>query len=361
MNRLNSLCDEELREELCFNGFDNFPITKTTRNVLIKKLRNHTLTQRKLKRATNVKNNSSTSIWLRCVTKFSITLSFFVVFFAAAVYHFVYISMSQDLASMMNAEDVIYDLCLHDTAFSRGRLCIQTDDFDSTLVLIKLTATELQKRMELNKCKDPSTSSTMSAREVINNAMRKSSNYSLMAVMQDLHNMEYLIKMNPQWNIANCDSNGNSMSFDDVIERRETQSNCFAILKPRLPFMCSLYYKMCVFITIIGWIGIISAVVYGIYFIYRTTIDIIQSNKDMKNHLIANIITTVMEKAKYDPENPLVVVNHLRDKLTSSQNSNSKWAWYNAITYLENNESRIKFQIGNRNGEDCCLMKWVDN
>lgn len=291
--------------------------------------------------------------------QFSIILGLFVVFFAVVA--FMYISISPDLASTVNVQEAVYNLCSYDHPDSKGLLCIHTDDLNSTLDLIKLTATELQKRMELNKCKDPSISSTMSAKEVVHNAMQKSTNYPLVALIQDLHNMEYLIKMNPQWNIANCDSNGNSLSFDDVIELRKTQSNSFVILKPRLPFMCSLYNKMGVFFTIIGWIGLISAGVYGIYFIYRTTMDVIQSNRDKKNHLIADIITAVMEKAEDDPTNPLVVVNHLRDKLLSAPaRSNLEWAWDQAIAYLENHDSRIKFEIGCRNGEDCRLMKWVD-
>lgn len=290
--------------------------------------------------------------------QFSIILGLFVVFFAVVA--FMYISISPDLASTVNVQDAVYNLCTYDHPDAQGVQCIRTDDLNSTLDLIKLTAKELQRRVELNKCKDPSIPYTMSAKEVVNHAMQKSTN-PLIALIKDLHNMEYLIKMNPQWSIANCDSNGLNLSFDDVIESRKTQSNYFVILKPRLPFMCSLYNRMGVFFSIIGWIGLFFTVIYGIYYIYRIITDFIQSNRDKKNLLIADIITAVMEKAEDDPTNPLVVVNHLRDKLLSAPaRSNLQWAWDQAIAYLENHDSRIKFEIGCRNGEDCRLMKWVD-
>ncbi|XP_037042933.1 inner nuclear membrane protein Man1 [Bradysia coprophila] len=299
------------------------------------------------------------SFFTKLNEQFSIILGLFVVFFAVVA--IIYISISPDLASTVNVQEAVYNLCSNDHLDSKGVMCIHTDDINSTLNLIKMTATELQKRMELNKCKDSSIPFTMSAKEVVNNAMQKSSNYPLITLINDLHNMEYLIKMNPQWSIANCDSNGYNLSFDDVVELRHKQSNYFVILKPRLPFMCSLYNKMGVFFTIIGWIGLISSVVYSVYVIYRMIVNYIQSNRDKKNLLIADIITAVMEKAEDDPTNPLVVVNHLRDKLLSAPaRSNLEWAWDQAIDYLENHDSRIKFEIGCRNGEDCRLMKWVD-
>lgn len=291
--------------------------------------------------------------------QFSIILGLFVVFFAVVA--IMYISISPDLASTVNVQEAVYNLCSTDHLDSKGVLCIHTEDLNSTLNLIKMTATELQKRMELNKCKDSSIPFTMSAKEVVNNAMQKSANYPLITLINDLHNMEYLIKMNPQWSIANCDSNGYNLSFDDVVELRNKQSNYFVILKPRLPFMCSLYNKMGVFFTIIGWIGLIATVTYAVYYAYRIVMNYIQSNRDKKNLLIADIITAVMEKAEDDPTNPLVVVNHLRDKLLSAPaRANLEWAWDQAIDYLENHDSRITFEIGCRNGEDCRLMKWVD-
>lgn len=60
-------------------------------------------------------------------------------------------------------------------------------------------------------------------------------------------------------------------------------------------------------------------------------------------------------------QSTLVVVNHLRDKLiTPSQRNEMEWAWQKAIKYLENNDSRIQFEIGNRNGEDCRMIRWID-
>lgn len=299
------------------------------------------------------------SFFTKLNEQFSIILGLFVVFFAVVA--IMYISISPDVASTVNVQEAVYNLCSNDHLDSKGVMCIHTEDLNSTLDLIKMTATELQKRMELNKCKDSSIPFTMSAKEVVNNAMQKSANYPLITLINDLHNMEYLIKMNPQWLIGNCDSNGYNLSFDDVIELRNKQSNYFVILKPRLPFMCSLYNKMGVFFTIIGWIGLIATVTYAVYFIYRFIMNYIQSNRDKKNLLIADIITAVMEKAEDDPTNPLVVVNHLRDKLLSAPSrANLEWAWDQAIDYLENHDSRIKFEIGCRNGEDCRLMKWVD-
>lgn len=54
MDHLNALSDNELRQRLLQYGFPNIPITKHTRKVLIKKLRNHIDSeQAKLKQATS--------------------------------------------------------------------------------------------------------------------------------------------------------------------------------------------------------------------------------------------------------------------------------------------------------------------
>lgn len=239
MNRLYSLSDEVLREKLLQHGFD-IPITSTTRNVLIKTLRNLMVRER-IERLKGLKwtyarrNSCNSSVSSRFVTKLNrVILSLFVVLFAVVVAVFIYISISPNFANAANVQEVVYNLCSYD-------------------------------------------------------------------------------------------------------------------------------YKMSVFFAVIGSIGLISVVVYAIYFIYQTTMNVIQSNRDKKDHLINAIITTVMQKAEDDPINPLVVVNHLRDKLLpSTGRSKLEWAWNQAIAYLENNDSRIKFEMGYRNGEDCLLMKWVD-
>lgn len=312
-------------------------------------------------------SNSVTRFLKKCNEQYNVKQTFvpcvllsgLIVFFAAVA--FMYMTISPDLANMITTNDAAYNVC---QPGSIGFGCLDKSHLDSALDLVKRTAIELQRRAEIHKCVDATQPYTMSANDVINMALEADPRIHVLTAMKDLHSMEYLIHMNPQWRIRHCDAGGNPLSLDDVIELRKTQSNHFAIKNPRLPLLCSIYNKLQKFFIVIGCLGLITLIAYLGYFAYKFVIGLHQSRKERVNFLITDIINALMDKSASDPGNPLsnlVVINHLRDKLISpAERKKLDSAWQQAIDFLEKNESRIQFEIGTRNGEDCKMMRWID-
>ena len=276
---------------------------------------------------------------------------------------FVYVNKSPDLAARMSLAETKYILC-HSGNLQEHVTCINEYDIEPSLKLLKSTEIELQKRAEHHKCVDSSVPYAINAKELVNSALSKDHTQHVHTILNNLHNMEYLIHMNPQWHIHQCDISGNPLSFNEISKLRNTQGNYFAIENPRLPWSCTLYNKFQRGFFIVGSIGIGCIIMYACYFAVNYVLDYRKTRKETVNKLITDIINALMERAISEPGNSsasLVVISHLRDKLIApAHRASMEWAWEAAISFLENNESRIQFELGSRSGEDCRMMRWVD-
>lgn len=113
------------------------------------------------------------------------------------------------------------------------------------------------------------------------------------------------------------------------------------------------------FCTIVGFLAasLLSLFVLARVFSYIKSYK--KTRKDIVNNMIAEITNSVIEHAT--TEEGIVVVNHLRDKLIPpTKRKELEWAWIEAIRFIEEHESRIQFEVGNRNGEDVRIMRWID-
>ncbi|XP_039446467.1 uncharacterized protein LOC120425904 isoform X2 [Culex pipiens pallens] len=280
---------------------------------------------------------------------------------------FMYMTISTDIASTLGTIDTKYDLC-EGPAQDRGR-CVVQSDIEPALELLKRVGTELKARVEHSKCVDTSvTSYWMSADEVIRLAKEHEPSLLVPQAVKHLHTMEYLIGQNPQWRINHCDQDGNEIGFDEVLRRRAAKTNYFAILKPKLPFTCMLYNKFHTFFVIVGVLGLVGIIAYLVNYFLKFVLYVKQKRKDQVNALISEIIQAVSQAAasaggsESSDEGGLVVVNHLRDRLIAPDNRKKmEWAWLEALQFLEQHESRIQFEVGNRGGEDFKMMRWTDS
>lgn len=289
-------------------------------------------------------------------------LSILVVFFALVA--FVYLTISPDIANTVTVANTNFNLC----ATSKGiqspqrHTCIAEEDVEPTLNLIKCTATELQRRIEAHNCVDSTFPFTMSANELIKHAIDKNPQLHVAGTMAMVHSMEYLIYMNPQWRIGQCDAAGNRMLYGD--QASNTYDNYFAIFNPRLPFTCLLYNKLQTCFLIVGGLGLSGIVLYACYMGVQYILARKREHRELVNGFVSDIINALMEKSINFPGQPdatLLVVNHLRDQLISpAQRQQKESAWREAIEFLEHNESRVQFEVGTRNGEDCRMMRWID-
>lgn len=250
-----------------------------------------------------------------------ILLSGLIIFFVSVA--FMYLTITPNLASTLNPKETIYTICHHVSRGSEISLdktdenyidnndniimttaassftCIEENELNDALNLLKLIAPELQKRIEHYKCKDSSKNGyyTMSARDIIKNIIDKNPNLRVTIARKTLHNMEYLIEQNPQWLINHCDANGNLLTFDEVTNLRNTQGNYFAILNPRLPFTCFVYNKLQTFFLIVGGIGLIVLSFYTIIISYRFIKRMQLERKEKIDNLIFEITNYLMEQA----------------------------------------------------------------
>lgn len=243
----------------------------------------------------------------------------------------------------------------------------EKDQLEPAFHLLKSLIPELQKRIELNRCTDPTAAFAMSAKEVVQ-FIFEAHGQSTIDIMRELHNAEYLISMNPQWHVGHfIDGSGqptSSISMTNVDRLRASKSNYFAIVKPRLPVSCFLYNKLQAVFSIIGWIVVLVGIVVAVAFIVRYIRTHLQTRRERVTNMVEEIKNVLMEKA-YDPDTACtdaasVVINHLRDKLIApAERSKMESVWNAAIKAIES-DSRVQFSVATRNGEDYRVMRWID-
>lgn len=304
-----------------------------------------------------------------------ILLTALFLFFASVV--IAYVTMNPDLSLALDAKAATYKLCpeneqstsisLNEPHFKPTVNCIENEQLDSAFNLLKLLIPQLQKRIVYNRCTDTTANFAMSAKDVIQFVF-EINQQSAIDIIRTLHNVEYLISMNPQWRVGHfIDASGvssASISMANLIRLRPTQSNYFAIVNPHLPVSCFLYNKLQAVFAIIGWIAIIALVVFVVAFIIRFIRSHLQTRRERVTNMVEEIKNVLMEKA-YDPDTACtdaasVVINHLRDKLIPpAERSNMESVWNAAIKAIES-DSRVQFSVATRNGEDYRVMRWID-
>lgn len=303
-----------------------------------------------------------------------ILLSALFVFFTSVI--IAYLTMNPDLSLALDAKAATHKLCpdTETTTMVNGEPhfkptvnCIEKDQLEPAFNLLKSLIPQLQQRIENNRCNDATAPFAMSAKEVVQ-FLFEAHEQSAIDIMRALHNAEYLISMNPQWRVGHfIDGSGQpaaSISMTNLVRLRPSQSNYYAIVKPRLPVSCFLYNKLQAVFAIIGWIVVIAVVAFGVIFAIRFIRGHLQTRRERVTNMVEEIKNVLMEKA-YDPDTACtdaasVVINHLRDKLIPpTERSKMESVWNAAIKAVES-DSRVQFSVATRNGEDYRVMRWID-
>lgn len=292
-----------------------------------------------------------------------ILLSILILFFV--IIGGMYLTISPDIKSALVADTTKYLLCEDLPHGTPMHNCIQKDAVDGTLEFISKLIIELQDRAVLYKCVDSTHAFVMAPRDIITFMLEMDPTSHVLSILHNFHNTQYLIGLNPQWHIRNVDIKGNTLTMDEAVRMRDSESSCLAMPEPVLPLTCIMKNKIQKFFVIIGGLALVSGVVYLLRMTYVYVKIKQQMRKDQVNALISDITSAVIKqgmRAKTDPgEDPCIVVAHLRDNVIPvTKRKEYEWAWIEAMKFLEANESRISFEVGNRNGEDCKLMRWID-
>ncbi|XP_063701783.1 inner nuclear membrane protein Man1 [Culicoides brevitarsis] len=276
-----------------------------------------------------------------------------------------YMTISPDIKSALVIDSTKYIFCEDLPSSIATQDCIERAALEPTLDFISKIITELQDRAILQKCVDSDHPFVMSPRDIITYVLEMDASSHVISIMKHLHNAQYLIGLNPQWKLRNVDLTGRPITMEQTIFGRDMETSCLAMPEPVLPMSCILRNKFQKFFVIVGLLALISAIVYLIRLTYVYFKMRAQARKDQVNAIISDITSAVIKqgmRAKTDPnEDPCIVVAHLRDNVIPvTKRREFEWAWIEAMKFLEANESRISFEVGNRNGEDCKLMRWID-
>jgi membrane protein Man1 len=281
-----------------------------------------------------------------------------------------YITISPDIENTLNPSTTSFVVCDHQHEMEATYSCIDEQNLLPSLNLLKVLGSELQKRAVARKCQRATDiSNIMCIKDFwhyLNDNQHQYQKYfqehlSVLEVMKEVHNIEYLIDKNRHWGIQNVNSNGDIMSLDQVVNLRAHQAECFAILSPKLPLTCTLYNKIQTFFTIIGTIAIILILAFGGRKFYNFVLHVKEKRRAQINHIVSEIIRLLMEKTITDKDNAYLILPHLRDKILENRKSELLWAWQEAVTYLENNDSRVQFGVENINGEDFRIIRLMDD
>lgn len=306
-----------------------------------------------------------------------VLVTFLVIFFTLII--FMYITISPNIEKTLSPSTTIYLPCDRHHDMDATFACIDEQNLLPSLNLLKVLASELQKRAIIQKCgKIKDISSVMCVKDFWHylndnhlpshhkhnqdHSSSSSTTTSVLEVMKDLHNIEYLVDRNKQWGIYNVDNNGKPISLDEVVNQRAHQAECFAILSPKLPLTCTLYNKLQTFFTILGTLAILFLIGFFGRKFYYFVLHVKEKRKAQVNQIMNEIIRQLMEKTVMDKDNAFLVVNHLRDKIIEPSRKNElSWAWQESISYLEQHDSRVHFGFENINGEDFKVIRWIDD
>lgn len=293
-----------------------------------------------------------------------VLVAFLIIFFLLII--FAYVTISPDIENILSPSATSYVACRDDQDEGASYSCIDEQALQPALNLLKVLAHELQSRAVGRRCdKSQSISDVMCVKELshfLNDNQAQGRHSHGLDLIRDFHNIEYLVDRNKQWGVQNVSPAGAPLTLDEVVGERAHQSECFAILKPRLPITCTIVNKIQTFFYVVGMIALVSIAVFIVRKFYQFVLLVKAKRRAQVDIIIREICSTLMEKSMHDKENASVVLNHLRDKIIEpSRRSELAWAWQDAVNQLEQSDSRIHFGVETINGEDFKVMRWIED
>lgn len=159
---------------------------------------------------------------------------------------------------------------------------------------------------------------------------------------RDFVNAQILIRHNPSWKMV--------VTEDDIRLANDYSLN--------LPFQCklALFYKINL-VSIIS--GIVVCLITLIVLIYRRYAKRLASEEQEQ---IYDLIEKSIELLQSPDEPQSMPVHHIRDTLLSaSERKSSKFRriWAKVVEHIENNESRVKVELKEIEGEQFKAWKWI--
>ncbi|XP_067633733.1 inner nuclear membrane protein Man1-like [Eurosta solidaginis] len=298
-----------------------------------------------------LEENCTNSVWW-CLTLFFLALTF------------MYMINMTDLTKNINEENAHYVIC--DRRNPAGPLlrspfvCIDKERLEPTLTTVRYLIEKLRIRTKRHYCYDRTKPKAMSVMEFIMTMFED----GIRVDMRNIREAQYLITCNPQWKIDIVDSKKNPVIFIGLDKIVPYQNTFFVLKKPRLPLPCLLYNKGYRFIHFVSNVALIMSVIMLIVLFYCYVRRRQEQHLATVQSYIDKIIEELRQRAR-NSENLAgreVVVNHLRDHLIPvSDRKRELTYWNEALNEVEEQESRVRFDVTIRDGEKFRTMRWADS
>ncbi|KAJ8921167.1 hypothetical protein NQ315_013639 [Exocentrus adspersus] len=256
-----------------------------------------------------------------------------------------------------------------DITKKKGINCVFEDDVITAIHLLNVVKPELQKRAVANKCFDMALKPHMTESEIINFCMTNFAIKDEHQIISDLKNLEILTFTNPDWKISVVQAENNNglvseadvvQNMEQVIFNHEAKITSLVMLNPDLPWKCKFYNTFYLAFNSLLVVGLLFGAVYVLNLGYKYYHYYEQKQKDEIGFMVEKIIDILQTSASEDGSESFVVINHVRDMILPLKDRKGKQKmWAKAVKYISENESRVRTEIQEVQGEPFEVWRWI--
>ncbi|XP_018561720.1 inner nuclear membrane protein Man1 [Anoplophora glabripennis] len=256
-----------------------------------------------------------------------------------------------------------------DITSKKGINCVFEDDVVTAIHLLNVVKPELQKRAIANRCFDMKLKAHMTEPEIVTFCKTNFGIKDEHQIRTDLRNLEILSFYNPDWNInvAQTENNNGLVSESDIAENMEkvvfnyrTKITSLVMLRPDLPWRCRFYNTFSIVFNSLLFIGVTFGLLYLLNLGFKYYKHHEQKQKDEIGFMVEKIIDILQTNASEDGGENYVVINHVRDMILPVKDRQGKErTWAKAVKYINENESRVRTEIQEVQGEPFEVWRWI--
>ncbi|XP_024945079.1 inner nuclear membrane protein Man1 isoform X2 [Cephus cinctus] len=262
-------------------------------------------------------------------------------------------------------------LCLlEDPDHSRpGVNCVLQENLEDVLDLLKKLQPILTKKAIEAACKYSDEVPYLTNKMIINMFTNKVTKFQ---IENDLNNAQVLAMNNPKWGISLMEVNDEGPgqvldSMEKVVLSRVDGNIGMVILNPELPMQCYIKNKIytvfsSLLIVAIGALAVIcthKSVLWYLRYKKRSEKEVFQLVSDIIGMIEAHHHNTVTSSPGGTQETYLAI-NHVRDELIPPKDRKKMGSiWEKAVTFLDENESRVRREVQQVAGEEFHVWRWL--
>lgn len=285
----------------------------------------------------------------------------FTIFFLAIIC--MYMAKIADFSKYVNEGNTNYVICDKmnpASPFLRPPyVCIEKERVEPALTVVRLLLMQLRKPSEQRYCYDPKQTNAISVSEFMRQEFKGGNSVDI----RNVRAAQYLITCNPQWKIDMVDDNGSAVIFNGVDNALPNRNIFFVLKQPQLSLPCQLYNKAHRFISLLGNLTLLISAIILFFLAYCYIRRIQVQHRQTVQRYVEMIIEELQNRAMNSEslEGREVDVDYLCGQLIPSVKRKCELRFFNeALKELESSDSRARFGLTIRNGQECRTVCWID-